>query len=118
MFHRAVLFALLFCFVPEVVLGQERAASTLSPQLLIFGKPAPSPEYAYYYNKRLQWRLISIATGFVGTTTLFTGVVLFNRGNNAKKNAAGDALINIGFGVDLAALLPLGVAYYWGRKLR
>jgi hypothetical protein len=79
---------------------------------------SPIGRALYAHKKFRQWSLISAGVLVLGTSTLLTGVRLFNTGNNAKKNAAGDTLINVGIGIDLAAILPVGVAYLWWRKSR
>jgi hypothetical protein len=125
--HRAIFFAALLWLTPLTVIGQERTirVPSLLPPLqveeglgLCIGRRSPAGRYQYAHRRFTQWSLISAGVLFLGTSTLLTGVRLFNKGNNAKKNAAGDTLITIGVGVDLAAILPIGVAYWWWRGWR
>ena len=132
MFYRLSLLAFCLAVIPQRVLAQERLlcqtctsnVPSLLPSVevpeslgLNVGR-SPVGRVGYAHKKFTQWSLLSAGVLVLGTGTLLTGVRLFNTGNNAKKNAAGDTLINVGIGVDLAAILPVGVAYYWRRKAR
>lgn len=122
--------ALLCLLLPFVCLAEtpyERVhiAPQLSLELpaeelaLSFGKPAPRPTIAQYHaaQKKTQWKWTAATMLTLGTATMLTGVRLFNKGKNAKKIAAGDAMISIGVGVDLAAIIPIAMAFYWHRKI-
>ena len=126
MWYRLIFLAFFLAFMPQRALAQERLVCqscaykvpVLSPPLALTIGGAPVGRSQYAHRKFTRWTLISAGVLGLGTATLLTGVRLFNTGNNAKKNAAGDTLINVGVGVNIAAVLPLGVAGWWWRSSR
>jgi hypothetical protein len=121
---------ILLCCLPSLLFaGEPYSYIRLAPQLTIhfeeasapaleIGKRPPlSPEQQRAFDKRFLWRTISVSSLALGTATLLTGVRLFNKGKNAKKIAVGDAFINIGIAVDIAAIGPIVMARYWHRKI-
>jgi hypothetical protein len=132
MLYRLIFLVFCLAIIPQQALAKERllcqTCTSRMPSLLPtvevpeslglnLGR-STSGRALYAHKKFRQCSLISAGVLVLGTSTLLTGVRLFNNGNNAKKNAAGDTLINVGIGIDLAAILPVGVAYLWWRKAR
>jgi hypothetical protein len=132
MLYRMIFLVFLGVVIPQQTLAKERlmcqTCTSRVPSLLpsvevpeslgLNVGSSPVGRVRYAHKKFTQWSLLSAGVLVLGTGTLLTGVRLFNTGNNAKKNAAGDTLIIVGIGVDLAAILPVGVAYYWWRRSR
>lgn len=118
---RAWLFLLFLGALPLFATAQTKASlpfPALTPPALLVGRLEPIPHKPSPREKAKKWLIVSGVTLGVGGATLATGVRLFNQGKNAKKIAVGDAMINIGFGISFATLLPLGVSGYWYKKSR